>query len=59
MNRVGIIAGKAAKMQVVAVPSIQSKSDEFSIADNVIHSLLDFQPELWGLPPFEDRMLRY
>ncbi|XP_071691299.1 bifunctional riboflavin kinase/FMN phosphatase-like isoform X2 [Rutidosis leptorrhynchoides] len=56
-SMVGIIAGKAANMQVVAVPSIQIESDEFSIADYVIHSLLDFQPELWGLPPFDDRVL--
>lgn len=56
MNRLGIKAGKAASMQVVVVPSIQSDTDEFSIADYVIHSFLDFQPELWGLPPFDDRM---
>ncbi|XP_071717533.1 bifunctional riboflavin kinase/FMN phosphatase-like [Rutidosis leptorrhynchoides] len=51
---VGVKAGKAANMQVVAVPSIEGESDEFSIADVVIHSFLDFQPELWGLTPFED-----
>jgi len=43
-------------MQVVAVPSIQSESDQFSIADSVIHSFLDFNPELWALPPFDDCM---
>ncbi|KAI3732107.1 hypothetical protein L1987_63304 [Smallanthus sonchifolius] len=51
---VGIRAGKAAHMQVVAVPSIQTESDQFSIADFVIHSFLDFQPQIWGLPPFDD-----
>lgn len=45
-------------MQVVAVPSIEGESDEFSIADVVIHSFLDFQPKLWGLPPFEDWVMK-
>nr|GEX49332.1 bifunctional riboflavin kinase/FMN phosphatase-like [Tanacetum cinerariifolium] len=54
----GIQAGKAASMQVVVVPSIQSDTDEFSIADYVIHSFLDFEPELWGLPPFDDRVMK-
>lgn len=51
---VGVKAGKAAGMNVVAVPSIQIDCNQYSIADSVIHSLLDFRPELWGLPPFED-----
>ncbi|KAL7589707.1 hypothetical protein Lser_V15G40612 [Lactuca serriola] len=51
---VGVKAGKAAKMQVVAVPSIQDESDQYSIADHIIHSFLNFQPELWALPPFDD-----
>ncbi|KAI3515537.1 hypothetical protein L1887_14436 [Cichorium endivia] len=55
---VGIKAGKAANMQVVAVPSIQSESDQYSIADHVIHSFLDFQPELWALPPFDDWVMK-
>ncbi|GKA49066.1 bifunctional riboflavin kinase/FMN phosphatase-like protein, partial [Tanacetum coccineum] len=54
----GIQAGKTASMQVVVLPSIQSDTDEFSIADYVIHSFLDFQPELWGLPPFDDRVMK-
>lgn len=41
-------------MQVVAVPSIQDESDQYSIADHIIRSFLDFQPELWALPPFDD-----
>ncbi|KVI04320.1 HAD-like domain-containing protein [Cynara cardunculus var. scolymus] len=57
-DMVGIRAGKAANMQVVAVPSIQSESDEYLIADHVIHSFLDFQPELWALPPFEDWVMK-
>lgn len=51
---VGVKAAKAAGMKVVAVPSLQTDRDQYSIADCVIHSLLEFQPELWGLPPFGD-----
>lgn len=51
---VGVKAGKAARMNVVAVPSLQNESDSYSIADSILHSLLEFQPEQWGLPRFED-----
>ncbi|KAF9687165.1 hypothetical protein SADUNF_Sadunf02G0065400 [Salix dunnii] len=51
----GVAAGKAAGMEVVAVPSIP-KSHLYTAADEVINSLLDLKPELWGLPPFEDWM---
>lgn len=50
----GVTAGKAAGMKVVAVPSLPKKSHLYSSADEVINSLLDFQPQKWGLPPFED-----
>ena len=53
-NRVGVKAAKAAGMKVVAVPSLQNAANQYSIADSVLHSLLEFRPELWGLPPFED-----
>jgi riboflavin kinase len=41
-------------MEVVAVPSIPKQTHLYIAADEVISSLLDLQPELWGLPPFED-----
>ena len=45
-------------MDVVAVPSIRKQADLYSSADVIINSLLDLQPEMWGLPPFDDCMLR-
>ncbi|KAL3820590.1 hypothetical protein ACJIZ3_006495 [Penstemon smallii] len=50
----GVAAGKAAEMEVVAVPSLPKQSHLFPSADEVINSLLDFHPEKWGLPAFED-----
>lgn len=42
-------------MKVVAVPS-RGEIECSSLADEVLNSLLEFQPELWGLPLFEDCM---
>ncbi|PSS10292.1 Riboflavin kinase [Actinidia chinensis var. chinensis] len=50
----GVMAGKAAGMEVVAVPSLTKQSHLYISADEVINSLLDLQPAKWGLPPFED-----
>ncbi|KAJ1704195.1 hypothetical protein LUZ63_003974 [Rhynchospora breviuscula] len=50
----GVTAGKAAGMEVIAVPSIPKQVDKFSSASEVVNSLLDLQLEKWGLPPFED-----
>lgn len=52
--RPGVTAGKAAGMEVVAVPSLPKQSHLYTSADEVINSLLDLRPEKWGLPPFED-----
>lgn len=48
------MAGKAAGMEVVAVPSLPKQTHRYIAADEVINSLLDLQPEKWGLPPFQD-----
>ncbi|CAN6687162.1 unnamed protein product [Malus baccata var. baccata] len=50
----GVTAGKDAGMEVVAVPSIPKQSHLYTSADEVINSLLDLRPEMWGLPPFQD-----
>ncbi|KAK1375252.1 Riboflavin kinase [Heracleum sosnowskyi] len=50
----GVMAAKAAGMKVVAVPSLQKQSHLYTAADEAINSLLDLQPEKWGLPPFQD-----
>ncbi|KAK9085089.1 hypothetical protein Sjap_025500 [Stephania japonica] len=50
----GVTAGKAAGMEVVAVPSLPKQTHIYTAADEVINSLLDLRPEKWGLPPFND-----
>ena len=49
---VGVEAALAAGMQCVMVPDSQLKPSLTHGAHSVLSSLLDFQPQLWGLPPF-------
>ncbi|KAF8019781.1 hypothetical protein BT93_G0466 [Corymbia citriodora subsp. variegata] len=50
----GVTAGKAAGMEVVAMPSLPKQTHLYTSADEVINSLFDLRPEKWGLPPFQD-----
>ncbi|KAN0063804.1 hypothetical protein ACQY0O_003855 [Thecaphora frezii] len=53
----GVAAAKAAGMHVVWVPDPNLRAlypDEELGASQTINSLLDFDPEVWGLPPFDD-----
>uniref|UniRef100_A0A5B6ZZY0 glycerol-1-phosphatase n=1 Tax=Davidia involucrata TaxID=16924 RepID=A0A5B6ZZY0_DAVIN len=50
----GVLAAKNARMSVVMVPDPRLDSSFHEIADRVISSLLDFNPNDWGLPPFEN-----
>ncbi|KAF8409355.1 hypothetical protein HHK36_005430 [Tetracentron sinense] len=45
----GVMAGKAAGMEVVAVPSLPKQAHLYTSADDHIYI-----PEKWGLPPFHD-----
>lgn len=49
----GVKAGRAAGMQVVMTPDPRVPNASRRNATMVIKSLADFQPELFGLPPFE------
>ncbi|MQL90099.1 hypothetical protein Taro_022681 [Colocasia esculenta] len=50
----GVAAAKNAGMSVVMVPDPRLDASYHEGADQVLSSLLDFDPSSWGLPPFED-----
>ncbi|XP_057421206.1 (DL)-glycerol-3-phosphatase 2 [Lotus japonicus] len=50
----GVLAAKNAGMSVVMVPDARLDKSLHAEADQVLNSLLDFNPCEWGLPPFED-----
>nr|GME08944.1 (DL)-glycerol-3-phosphatase 2 [Ipomoea batatas] len=54
-RRSGVPAAKNAGMSVVMVPHPSRLDSSYhGIADQVLSSLLDFNPSDWGLPPFDD-----
>lgn len=48
----GVLAAKAAKMQVVMVPECLVSEEKQKEATLVLKSLEDFKPEIFGLPGF-------
>ncbi|XP_065304275.1 uncharacterized protein [Dermacentor albipictus] len=53
-STMGVTAALAAGMQVVMVPDSRMDEDSKRQATTCIKTLMDFKPELFGLPPFED-----
>lgn len=49
----GVLGAKNAGMLVVMVPDPRLDSSLHKDADQVLNSLLDFNPSEWGLPPFD------
>ncbi|AES92314.1 putative glycerol-1-phosphatase [Medicago truncatula] len=50
----GVRAAKNAGMSVVMIPDPRLDKSFQDAADQVLNSLLDFNPSEWSLPPFED-----
>lgn len=51
----GVTAALAAGMQVVMIPDPRMDEENRRRATTCIDSMNDFKPELFGLPPFEDK----
>ncbi|KAL1480438.1 hypothetical protein MTO96_034719 [Rhipicephalus appendiculatus] len=49
----GVKAAIAAGMQVVMVPDPRIDDEKRRLATTSLNSLLEFKPELFGLPPFD------
>ncbi len=49
----GVAAARAAQMSVVAVPAPDMDKQLYFEADQVLNSLLEFEPQEWELPPFK------
>ncbi|KAL2232820.1 (DL)-glycerol-3-phosphatase 2 [Sesamum indicum] len=49
----GVLAAKNAGMSVVMVPDPRLDSSFHQTADQVLSSLMDFNPSEWSLPPFD------
>lgn len=50
----GVAAAKTSGMHVVMVPDPRLDVSHHKGADQVLTSLLEFNPSEWGLPPFVD-----
>ncbi|PON56754.1 HAD-like domain containing protein [Parasponia andersonii] len=50
----GVKGAKNGGMFVIMVPDPRLNSSLHGPADQVLNSLLDFNPSEWGLPPFDD-----
>ncbi|XP_042498072.1 (DL)-glycerol-3-phosphatase 2-like isoform X2 [Macadamia integrifolia] len=55
----GVAAAKNAGMSVVMVPDPRLDSSHHNTADQVISSLLDFNPGNWGLPLFQNYLSKF
>ncbi|KAL8041031.1 hypothetical protein ABFX02_10G139000 [Erythranthe guttata] len=49
----GVLAAKNAGMSAIMVPDPRLDSSYHETADQVLSSLMDFNPSEWGLPPFD------